>query len=314
MSKSKRILAVVDPTAASQPAAERAALLAKRLGGRLELFICDYDPQLVERAFLDVAGLVKARAALIEKRVRWLRELGNTLAAEDLAITVDARWDSPLADGIVRKAVESGADIVVKDTHYHPVLKRSVFSNTDWNLIRDCPALLWLVKPRAIAQKPCFVAAVDPLHEHAKPAALDDRIIAAAKQVCYPLNGELHVFHAFDVTRALAASMDPMAMPLALPSHELTDSMREEHTEAVHALTDEHAVPRDRVHIEEGGTRDLLIALTERLRADVVVMGAVSRRGLKRLFLGNTAEEVLDKLPCDLLIVRPDAFQTSVPL
>ena len=47
MTESKRILAVVDPTAASQPAAERAALLAKRLGGRLELFVCDYDPRLV---------------------------------------------------------------------------------------------------------------------------------------------------------------------------------------------------------------------------------------------------------------------------
>jgi universal stress protein E len=246
--------------------------------------------------------------------VRWLRELASTLDAGDLEIAVDARWDSPLAEGIVRKAVESGAGIVVKDTHYHPVLKRSLFSNTDWNLIRDCPTLLWLVKPRAIAQKPCFVAAVDPLHERAKPAALDDRIITAAEQVCYPLNGELHVFHAFDVTPALAASMDPMAMPLVLPSREITDSMRAQHTEAVYALTDEHAVPRDRVHIHEGGTRDLLIALTERLRADVVVMGAVSRRGLKRLFLGNTAEEVLDKLPCDLLIVRPDESQTSAPL
>lgn len=42
-------------------------------------------------------------------------------------------------------------------------------------------------------------------------------------------------------------------------------------------------------------------------------MGAVSRRGLKRLFLGNTAEEVLDSLPCDLLIVKPAGFETSVP-
>jgi universal stress protein E len=309
MTESKRILAVVDPTAASQPAAERAALLAKRLGGRLELFICDYDPRLVERAFIDVAGLVKARAALIEKRVRWLRELAKTLAAGDLEIAVDARWDSPLADGIVRKAVESGADIVVKDTHYHPALKRSVFSNTDWTLIRDCPALLWLVKPRPIAQEPCFVAAVDPLHEHAKPAALDDRIIAAAKQFCYPLNGELHVFHAFNMTMGFAAPMD--STPLALG--ELTELMRVHSTEAVHALTDAHAVPRDHVHIQEGRTRELVIALTERLRADVVVMGAVSRRGLKRLFLGNTAEEVLDKVPCDLLIVRPDGFETSVP-
>jgi universal stress protein E len=42
-------------------------------------------------------------------------------------------------------------------------------------------------------------------------------------------------------------------------------------------------------------------------------MGAVSRRGLRRLFLGNTAEEVLDKLPCDLLIVKAAGFETSVP-
>lgn len=170
------------------------------------------------------------------------------------------------------------------------------------------------MKPRAIAEKPCFVAAVDPLHERAQPAALDDRIVAAAKHFCYPLNGELHVFHAFNMTSALAASTDSMSTPLALPLGELTELMRVQHTDAVHELTDAYAVPRDRVHIHEGGARDLVIALTERLRADVVVMGAVSRRGLKRLFLGNTAEEVLDKLPCDLLIVRPDGFQTSVPL
>jgi universal stress protein E len=121
MTESKRILAVVDPTSAPQPAVERAALLAKRLRWRLELFICDYDPQLVESAFLDVAGLVKASEALIDNRVRRLRQLANTLAAGDLEIDVDARWDSPLADGIVRKAIESGADIVVKDTHYRPV-------------------------------------------------------------------------------------------------------------------------------------------------------------------------------------------------
>jgi universal stress protein E len=312
MTELKHILAVVDPTAASQPAVERAVLLAKRLRARLELFVCDSDPVLVSSIF-DVDSLTKARASLLDNHVRRLRDRAKALAADDLDIAVDARWDSPLADGIVRKAVESHADIVLKDTHYHPVLKRSVFSNTDWNLIRDCPALLWLVKPRAIAQKPCFVAAVDPVHERAKPAALDERIIVAAKQLCSSLNGELHVFHAFDVTPALAASMDSMAMPLALPLRELTDAMRVQHTEAVHEVTDAHAVPHDHVHIREGSPREAALALTEQLRADVVVMGAVSRRGLKRLFLGNTAEAVLDRLPCDLLIVKPVGFETPVP-
>jgi universal stress protein E len=311
MREPKRILAVVDPTAESQPAAGRAAAVARSIGARLELFICDYDPQLVDGAPQKVQRPAEAGRSLIDNRMHRLREIAKRLRGQDLEIQVDARWDSPLADGIVRKAVESAADVVVKDTHYHPIVRRSVFSNTDWNLIRDCPALLWLTKPRAIAAKPRFIAAVDPLHERAKPSELDDRIIVAAKQLCYPLNGELHVFHAFDVTPALATPMDSMGMPP--PIREITESMRARHTDAVHELTDAHGISRDCVHVHEGSTRERVAALTEKLAADVVVMGAVSRRGVKRLFLGNTAEAVLDTLPCDLVIVKPAGFETSVP-
>ncbi len=65
--------------------------------------------------------------------------------------------------------------------------------------------------------------------------------------------------------------------------------------------------------MHEGGTRASLTTLTEQLSADVVIMGAVSRSGLKGLFLGNTAEDVLDHLPCDLLIVKPDGFEAILP-
>jgi hypothetical protein len=34
-------------------------------------------------------------------------------------------------------------------------------------------------------------------------------------------------------------------------------------------------------------------------------MGALSRRVLDRLIVGSTAEAVLDKLACDVLIVKP---------
>jgi universal stress protein E len=48
------------------------------------------------------------------------------------------------------------------------------------------------------------------------------------------------------------------------------------------------------------------------LRADVVVMGAISRSALERLFVGSTAEAVLDKLHCDVLIVKPAEFVLSI--
>ncbi len=37
------------------------------------------------------------------------------------------------------------------------------------------------------------------------------------------------------------------------------------------------------------------------------------RSGLKRLVLGNTAETLLDRLPCNLLVVKPRRFANRIP-
>jgi universal stress protein E len=308
----KSILVVVDPTASFHPSIERAAWLAKRSQARVQLFICDHDPHLANARGAAAAAVADAKTALLARHRARLEQLAEPLKAAGLDVVVDARSDYPLHDGIARKAIDAGADLVIKDTHFHPVLKRSIFSNTDWSLIRGCPATLWLVKPRPPGQKPCFVAAVDPLHERDKPADLDQKILTTAATFAGALNGEVHVFHAFDIAAALAVSTDSMTMPIALPIREFTDAMRTEHTAAVNVLCDQHGIPAERRHVHQGGTRELLMALTEQLRADVVVMGAVSRSGIKALFLGNTAEDVLDRLHCDLLIVKPEGFRTPL--
>jgi hypothetical protein len=41
-------------------------------------------------------------------------------------------------------------------------------------------------------------------------------------------------------------------------------------------------------------------------------MGAVSRSALKRAFIGHTAERVIDAVHCDVVIVKPRSFKTSV--
>ena len=310
MPAQQRILVVVDPTAMAHPVIERAAWLARASPSVLELFICDYVSNLADTKAETAA---EARATRMARYKARLEQLAGPLAAEGIKVTVDSRWDPPLHDGIVRKALDFGADLVVKDTHFHSALKRSIFSNTDWNLIRNCASPLWLVKPRLPGQKPRFVAAVDPLHARDKPAELDNKILRTASGLAKALAGEVHVFHGFDIAPAAAVSSDSMAMPSAPPIRELADAMQVKHTDAVKELCARYDIPAERIHVQEGGTRELLMTLTEQLSADVVIMGAVSRSGLKGLFLGNTAEDVLDRLPCDLLIVKPDGFKAALP-
>jgi universal stress protein E len=50
---------------------------------------------------------------------------------------------------------------------------------------------------------------------------------------------------------------------------------------------------------------DLVVKDTaQRSEADIMVLGAIARRGLTRLFIGSTAEILLDRLPCDVLTVK----------
>ncbi len=310
MKNVNRILAVLDPTSSEQPAAEKACRVAVNSGAELELFICDYDQHLSGERFFDSKGLQRARDHIIERHKNKLSRIADELHQAipggcNITIKVDARWDNPRDDAILRKLRESKADLLVKDTHFHNVLKRSVFTNTDWELIRGCEAKLLLAKPDDWPQAPAIVVAVDPTHINDEPAALDHLLLETAAEMARDTGGSLHVFHACDAATAYAVSADSIAFPVSVPVREIAESMREHHQEAM----DELLKPWDpgidyETHFIEGETRESLLGLIDNVKANMVVMGAVARNGLQRMFLGSTAERVLDHLPCDLLIVK----------
>ena len=140
MQKISQILCVIDPTTDKQPALERAAWLAKKAGAELELLVCYYNEYLSGDRLFDSPSLEKAREEVIAGHVKHLESMAEPLRADGIVVRTKAVWDHPLYEGIVRRATESGADIVFKDTHHHSALTRALFTNTDWNLIRTCPA------------------------------------------------------------------------------------------------------------------------------------------------------------------------------
>jgi nucleotide-binding universal stress UspA family protein len=58
----------------------------------------------------------------------------------------------------------------------------------------------------------------------------------------------------------------------------------------------------------QGLTHECLVSAAIEQRADFLVMGAVARRGLNKLFVGSTASRALDRVPCDLVIVKTPGF------
>jgi universal stress protein E len=310
-----RILAVLDPTSDAQPALLKAAFLAERSGATLELFACDFDPSLSGQPFFDTEKLGEMRKEFIAERLEWLEDTADQLRDRGLAIETHVHWDNPLYRGIVSRVEESSPDMVVKDTHYHSALRRALFTNTDWNLIRSCPAPLLLAKPGSWKKDPCIVAALDPGHRGDKPAALDHDILDYAQLVAGVADGELHAVHAFFPAALLAATTGVPGLPVVpgAPGSEIIETERRQITESLAEICRSHGLEPDRVRLEQGFAVELLPRLAETLAADLLVMGAISRSRLRELFIGSTAERILDRLHCDVLIVKPGDFAEGLP-
>lgn len=312
MERLKQILCVIDPTSDEQPALERAAWVAKQAGAQLELFICHYNEYLAGGRLFDAPSLKETRDKIAKQHEKRLEELAGPLRDDGLGVTTRAIWDHPLYEAIVRHAAALNADLVFKDTHHHSAVARALLTNTDWNLIRTCASPLWLVKPGKPPGRAVFIAALDPMNEHDKPAALDDEILVLGKAITDAVGGELHAFHSYDPRMAIASASANAYAPVSLPFDEMETQMRALHGKRFDEIIDHHGIPKKRAHLVSGLTHEELPALAEKQDAAVVIMGAVARNALKRLFIGSTAERTLDHLPCDLLIVKPDWFKSPV--
>jgi nucleotide-binding universal stress UspA family protein len=90
------------------------------------------------------------------------------------------------------------------------------------------------------------------------------------------------------------------------------DELKEQEREAFEAFRVEMKVMRTRAHLVTGNPATEIPRLARDLGAQIVVMGALSRSGLMRVLIGNTAERVLGELPCDVLVMKPRATKTRI--
>ena len=56
----------------------------------------------------------------------------------------------------------------------------------------------------------------------------------------------------------------------------------------------------------------MLPSVVDDLNVDLVIMGSNSKSRIAQVFIGGTAEAVLDEIDCDVLVLKPSTFQTPV--
>jgi universal stress protein E len=306
----RRILvAVKDPWATSLPAVRKAAQIAQTTGATLELYhgISDaiYINTLVG-AGVDGGPLEEAARA---RHIRRLETVAAPLRRHGLRVRTAAEWDYPVYEAIVRRAAAIEADLIIAERHARRHVAPWLLRFTDWELLRLSPVPVLLVKSPRAYRRPVILAALDPSHAFAKPSGLDGEILKQARAMNAALRGRLHAVHAY---APLAISYLGGGQDAASTFDRVEKHARVQAAAGLRRVLRGTRIPTARRHLVASHPIDAIHVVARALDSAIVVMGAVSRSGLKRAFIGNTAERVLDQLSCDVLVVKGPLFKSRV--
>lgn len=297
----RNILVLMEPGSATQPAFDAALLLARRFGARLELLMVDYQdlhaayfspPTATLQEFHD--SVMASHHHVLERYSKQAAEAGVTAIGEVL-------WGTPFHEMVLARVAATRPDLVVKHSVHHNRIERTLFTGSDWHLIRECAVPLLLVKDPARLESARMLVCVDPMHAHDKPAALDHQLLATAALLAGPLDGEVHVLHVFSIPTPVTVIGDAYIAAAAVPPNDATVEIA---TTALRELAARHGLAPERARLRVGRPAREILDEAKALEADIVMMGAVSRGRLDRWFVGSTAEAVLDRIACNVWVEK----------
>lgn len=292
-------MVIVDKELALTPGLVRAAALARKSGDRLLLTLFESNRAVAHAASrgFDLDAYKHGRGEKLEALAERLRRDG---------LNVDTRlfWDDhPVIASILLAVLAEQPQMVIKDVHWEAGLKRLLFTPTDLDLLRQCPVPLMLVRSGTHGLPKRILAAVDPLDEEGRPHELNAQVLGAANRLAMQCDAELDVAHAFEY-------IPPFADPQFgwMPDMGLIDQFRAVHRDALQELGKDYGVPSQRLHMLDGIPGWAISEFAAANQIDVVVMGSIQRNFLERLSIGSVAEDLLQRLDCDVLVLKPEGF------
>ena len=294
----QKILVIVDPTAQQHPCIEKAARIAASCGATLELFVCDVEPELPDN-WAGGNKTAEYRDLLRRRRLEELQRLATPLRQQGLSVTTASEWHAPLEEGIGQHAIRARADLVVKDTHRHAATPRVTLTQTDWNLIRQMAAPILMARPARWARRPRIAVSVDPCHPADRPVALDEAMFDTGCSIAGALAGEVEVLHVLQ---------SPPHLPGDKVSTEAKSKAEALARAAVEGLVHRHCAPVGAIQFVEGTIPEGIVDFVTARQPDILVMGAVGRSRWGQSAATGTAAQILERVDCDMLIVKPPGF------
>ncbi len=199
---------------------------------------------------------------------------------------------SPAAE-IIRIADVVGANLIVMGTHGRTGLLRLIAGSVAIEVLRrsNCPVMAMRTGEKQHLQEAGGVILHPTDFSKASGTAL-----GVARSLARDLGARLVILH-----------VAPSELSLEGPTAEQIDTSVDQ--AALNDLRGRFEGPDLKYPIEtrltRGDAAEHIVRVSREIGCDLIVMGTHGRTGLLGILLGNTAESVLPKAPCAVLVVKP---------
>jgi len=306
MNKLNKILVIFDEKHETQTAVLRAIELAKLTQSSIHIVATVFS----SLNFVDGELLVETEQLLregIQSRLnRELRKYIDSLDAAGIDISYESLWSPRAHHDIAELCEKEPFDLLIKTANKHGRFEGIFHTPLDWHLLRECPCPVLLVSEEQWPEGSSIIAAIDANSDDEAHSNLNGQLLETANFLGGLLNNKVYAVNACPPL--------PVLIDLEYTSVDPSGYLNNMHQAAKRNTIDiiePYNLDEANIKVVDGIPEDVIPDLAEQLESRLIILGTVSRTGIKGYFMGNTAEQLLHNLNCDVLALKPEGFHFS---
>ncbi len=256
------------------------------------------------------------RDAMIEEQREQLQALMQSASSSKTDIEAKVLVGKAFVE-IIREVLRNGRDLIIKSVDR---TGSRLFGGTDMKLLRKCPCPLWIIQSTQQKGYREILVALDYEPENPENEALNRQLLEMASSLALSEFSELHVVHAWRLEEESYFRSPRFGLSNAEVDEMVEEEERRRRDWLTRVVEECYAAQgtevldylKPQLHLVKGDAPNVVPECATALGAELVVMGTVGRTGIPGFFIGSTAEEILSKIDCSILAIKPAGFISPV--
>ncbi|MFI3256613.1 MAG: universal stress protein [Psittacicella sp.] len=300
--KSGKVLVIVSNLETDISAFKRIFHLSKRLSKDIQikidvLYISNLKPPVIEFITNRENNISNNDIDILNKNFdKFLKEYREE-SVSNIEINTIIAFSSNEEKTIFEISDSTNPDLIIKSVYSDD--KKHKLTPLDWQLLKHSKVNVMLVKPKPWEPVDKVAIAIkNSENEHDKE--MNHYLFSWANMMSRSIHLKENIYAISSYIVPTIASYDAIGVDMVGYNSELTKDMKD----AIKTFDLENGVLEENIYIHQGSPIDIIPEISNKLELSVLVLGTSFKKRLSSIILGNTAEKIINKVDCDILILR----------